>query len=291
MPTASVDLVYLDPPFMSSQRYRNMKSSGLRRGNDAFSDVWRWDDKSDSLLRELARDEESPLSRFVQAIDPLLRRNAMEAYLLFMAVRLMEMRRILKATGSLFLHCNQSASAYLRLLLDAIFGVGCYLNTIVWLYGLGGSTRDRFPRKHDDILWYAKAEKSHYFAPPLEPARSQMMRGRLKKSPDWWYIPTINNMATERTGYPTQKPLALLERIVGAASPVGGLVLDPFCGSGTTLAAAQASGRRWIGFDLSEEATVICKQRLEGLGMRDCFTFHDSVDGIKLLASIDGLHL
>ncbi len=175
---------------------------------------------------------------------------------------LAEMRRVLKATGSLYLHLDFRSSHYAKVDLDQIFGRECFLNHIVWLYGLGGSSPRYWPRKHDDLLWYSRTPNGHYFQPDRQPATSQRMKGQDKKVPDHWDIPALNNMASERVGYPTQKPLELLERIVRSSCPEGGLVADFFCGSGTTGVAAKNLGRRYLLCDASADAVEIAKQRL-----------------------------
>ncbi|HAW96186.1 MAG TPA: site-specific DNA-methyltransferase, partial [Phycisphaerales bacterium] len=131
--------------------------------------------------------------------------------------------------------------------------------------GLGGSSPKRFARKHDDIIWYSARPDAWYFDPPMVPATSNRMRGRLKKATDVLDVPALNNMAKERNGWPTQKPLALLEILVRACSPVDGLVLDPMCGSGTTLVAAKNTERRWLGFDRCPDAVKLARSRLEAV--------------------------
>jgi DNA modification methylase len=148
-----------------------------------------------------------------------------------------------------------------RCLLDDLFGEDRFVNHLIWSYGLGGSSPRTFARKHDDILFYAKTDR-YYFEAPRVPATSHRMRGLLKKATDVLDIPSLNNLAHERVGYPTQKPLALLSMLVEACSPAGGTVLDPFCGSGTTLVAAIESGRNAVGFDISERAVQVAGRRL-----------------------------
>ena len=143
-----------------------------------------------------------------------------------------------------------------------LLGEDHFVNHLIWQYGLGGSSPRRFARKHDDILFYGKTEDYHFEAPRV-PATSQRMRGMTKKATDVLDIPSLNNLAHERVGYPTQKPLALLSMLVQACSPEGGTVLDPFCGSGTTLVAAVESGRGAIGFDVSERAVAVTRRRLD----------------------------
>ncbi len=184
-----------------------------------------------------------------------------EAYLAFLRLRVEAVRRALKPYGSILLHCDWRTSHHARLLLDDLFGHSNFVNHLIWVYGLGGSSRRRFARKHDDILFYAKGD-AYCFDPPLVPATSNRMKGRLKKASDVIQIPAINNMAAERTGYPTQKPLALMDLLVRACCPPGGVVLDPFCGSGTTLLAAKMSGRRFIGIDCNPRAVEIARDRI-----------------------------
>src|SRR5690606_8589933 len=153
----------------------------------------------------------------------------------------------LRPSASVLIHVDWRTSHRVRVLLDDLLGEDRFVNHLIWRYGLGGSSPRRFARKHDDILWYCLAPDLDYFGPPMVPATSRRMAGRLKKATDVLDIPSINNMAAERTGYPTQKPLALLELLVSACCPPGGTVLDPCCGSGTTLVAAARSGRRGVG--------------------------------------------
>jgi DNA modification methylase len=223
---ASIDLVYVDPPFFSGREQRG-------RAGTAFAD--RWD-------------------------------GGLEDYLVWLRPRLEAVRGLLKETGSLYVHLDWHAVHYVKVELDRIFGYRNFLNEVVWLYGLGGSSSRYWPRKHDNILWYARRRGRHWFEAARVPATSQRMKGRTKKAPDYWHIPALNNMARERLGYPTQKPEALLRRIVESSCPPGGTVADFFCGAGTTLAVAAKCGRRWVGCDVSEEAIAVTRKRLEGIG-------------------------
>ncbi|MCP3906075.1 MAG: site-specific DNA-methyltransferase [Planctomycetes bacterium] len=186
----------------------------------------------------------------------------MGAYLEFLRARVEAVHRALKPDGSILLHCDWRACHHIRLMLDEVFGAERFVNHLVWSYGLGGSSPRRFARKHDDILFYARGA-AYYFEPPRVPATSARMRGQTKKATDVIDIPTINNMAAERVGYPTQKPLALLELLVRACCPPGGVVLDPFCGSGTTLAATATLDRGALGIDVRSEAVEIARARIE----------------------------
>ncbi len=186
------------------------------------------------------------------------------AYVAWLRERLAATLPAMKPTGNLLIHVDWRASHHVRLLLDELLGAGRFVNHLVWSYGLGGSSPRRFARKHDDILFYCVDEERYWFEPPMVPATSQRMKGMLKKATDVLDIPSINNMSKERLGWPTQKPMALLEVLVGACCPPGGVVLDPCCGSGTTLAAAVKLGRRAIGGDTSEKAVRIARRRLAG---------------------------
>jgi site-specific DNA-methyltransferase (adenine-specific) len=234
MEPGAVSLAYLDPPF------------GTGRNFGAYDD--RWSDRA-SLIAMLRP-------------------------------RIEQLHRVLRDDGSILVHLDHRVAHEIARVLDDVFGAGDrdpasgpgFRNEIIWSYGLGGSSSRFYPRKHDTIFWYTKG-KDWFFDPPRMPARSVRMRGQMKKQvdvfvgpervdSDVWDVATINNMAAERTGYPTQKPLALLERFVAAHSREGELVLDPFCGSGTTLVAAQKLKRRAIGIDASAEAIRIASARV-----------------------------
>ena len=188
--------------------------------------------------------------------------QSMTDYLAWIEPRLARMRTLLKSTGSMYVHLDWHAVHYVKVAMDGLFGYENFLNEIVWLYGLGGSSPRYWPRKHDTILWFAREAGRHFFEATRIPATSRRMQGRTKKAPDHWDIPSLNNMAKERLGYPTQKPEALLERIITSSCPKGGLVADFFCGSGTTLAVAERTGRRWVGCDLSPDAIKMTDSRL-----------------------------
>ncbi len=230
-PADCIDLIYLDPPFFSNKQYEVIW--GDEAEVRSFEDRWE---------------------------------GGIQVYIAWMRERVMELHRILKPTGSLYLHCDWHASHYLKVMMDDIFGRENFLNNVVWCYGLGGSSSRYWPRKHDDILWYCKKRDAHYFEAAQVPATSNRMKGEMKKAPDYWDIPTINNMAKERLGYPTQKPEELLMRIVESSSRKSEIVLDPFAGCGTAIVVAQQLGRQWIGIDISPTAVGLMKRRMEKVG-------------------------
>jgi len=183
-------------------------------------------------------------------------------YMAWLTPRLAACRTVLADTGSILIHVDWRTSHRVRIALDDLFGEDRFVNHLVWRYGLGGSSPRRFARKHDDILFYCVDPDRYWFNPPRVPATSRRMAGETKKATDVLDVPAINNMARERVGWPTQKPLALMRLLVGACCPPGGLVVDPCCGSGATLVAATDLGRRAIGFDVSEDAIALTRQRL-----------------------------
>ncbi|MBI5831298.1 MAG: hypothetical protein HZB16_03190 [Armatimonadetes bacterium] len=238
-----VDLIYLDPPFGVGEAFAVNDQHGAAAYDDRWPDV--------------------------------------DAYLAFMDARLAAAQRLLAPTGSLWLHCDHHTGPLLALLCDERFGRGDrerngspgFRNEVIWHYGLGGSSARCYAKKHDLLLWYSASSRWH-FEPPMVPATSQRMAGLDKKCPDVWAIPSINNQAHERTGYPTQKPEPLLERIIASCSRPGDLVADLFCGSGTTLAVAGRLGRRWLGCDAGPVAIATCRRRLSAAGLH--FELHSA---------------
>ena len=188
--------------------------------------------------------------------------NSTDAWLEWFRDRLEPTLPKLKTTANLLIHTDWRTTHHVRLLLDELLGEDRFVNHLIWRYGLGGSSPRRFARKHDDILFYCLDPEKYYFDPPMVPATSNRMKGKLKKATDVIDIPSLNNMAEERVGYPTQKPLALLKMLIEACSPEDGLVFDPCFGSGTTLVAAKMLGRRFIGCDQNQEAYDVASSRL-----------------------------
>lgn len=338
----SVDLVYLDPPFKSSQEYNVLfaERDGTQAASQikAFADTWHWDEDAERIYSEVVERGGRP-SEALQAFRQLLGTNDMMAYLAMMAPRLIELRRVLKPTGSLYLHCDSTASHYLKLLLDAIFGAEKFRADIRWKRtSAHGNVLTNYALVGDQILFYTNGKNwtwnqiyqpydpeylaSHYGQADADGRRfttrdltASMQRAssgqlyawkgvrpvptrcwsftkdkmeqfeaqgllvygksgvpRMKLylddqsgtpiSDTWTDIPPVNSQAQERLGYPTQKPEALLERIIKASSNEGDTILDPFCGCGTTIAAAQKLNRTWIGIDITHLAITLIRSRL-----------------------------
>ncbi len=255
----SVHLIATDPPFNKGRDFHATPDS-LARGAK-FQDRWKWDEDVQGEWVDQITDDWPKVMNVINGSRESYG-DDMGAFLCFMAVRLIEMRRVLRDDGSIYLHCDPTASHYLKELMDAIFGKKNFQNEIIWSYGLGGSSQRRYSRKHDIILFYSKSS-NYTFNKPQIPASSQMLKGQSKGATDVWEIPSINNMAKERTGYPTQKPLPLYERIISASSNEGDVVLDPFAGCATTPIAAERLGRQWVGADIWDGALEVVKQRME----------------------------
>ena len=282
-PGASVDLVYLDPPFNSKADYNVL--FGNRAAPDAqqtlaFEDTWRWDENAAARVAAMRRAAASPARAAIAGLQGMLGNCGMLAYLSYMAERLLETKRILKETGSVYLHCDPTASHYLKIVMDAVFGHENFRNEIVWRIGWvsGFKTRKRgWIRNHDTILYYimgpaaAAAFNKEYIPYPPGYVRRDGAPPTGEGIPieDTWNCSSadaldsimIKSFSTEKMGYPTQKPVALLERIIKASSGEGGIVLDPFCGCGTTVDAANRLRRRWIGIDISPFAIDLIKYR------------------------------
>jgi site-specific DNA-methyltransferase (adenine-specific) len=295
IPDNSIDLIYLDPPFSSKKDYniifREPTGKQPEAQIKAFKDTWHWDRAAEDSYQELIINGPPEIARLIAAMcdkeHGILDHNDVAAYVVMMTARLLELHRVLKDTGSLYLHCDPTASHYLKLVMDQIFEAKNFRNEIVWAYTRPGTKQQRqFPRTHDIIFWYSKGNETWAFNPDsirIPYAQTTLDRGKYSvatskvtkgiskrvlpsggKCPeDWWQIPMIQGNAKERLGYPTQKPEALLERIIKASSNEGDIVLDPFCGCGTALVAAQKLNRRWIGIDITHLAINVMKKRLQ----------------------------
>lgn len=343
--TESVDLVYLDPPFKSQQEYnvlfRTVRGEPAPAQVRAFSDTWRWDTAARATYERLLGDPAVPgkVSSMIEALYRFLGPSEMMAYLVMMTPRLLELHRVLKPTGSLYLHCDPAASHYLKVVLDTIFGPQNFRNEIIWKRAQPKAhVSMRFPRSHDVLLFYAKSDHATFRAPyrphdpdyvqkfyrHVEPGTGRRYRldnlanpnknrpnltyefppgsgvvrvwrwtrermekawreGRIYIPPGggvaqykryldempgatvtdiWDDIEHLHGSHGERLGYETQKPIALLKRIIEASSNPGDLVLDPFCGCGTALVAAEELGRSWIGIDITYLAVDVMARRL-----------------------------
>jgi site-specific DNA-methyltransferase (adenine-specific) len=350
IPSESVDLIYLDPPFNSSRSYNVLfrEETGIESEAQitAFEDTWHWNHVAEETYQELVTQAPEHISQMISALRIFIGTNQMMAYLVMMAVRLVELHRVLKPTGSLYLHCDPTASHYLKIILDTIFGVQNYRSEITWLRSKNPKGSQHEPKQYspdtDIILFYAKSdlaelhtlriktklspqqlaikydrldEKGAFTDGPILRSPSMGDRPNLvyeykgytpgpfgwrveldklveidrkgnlgwsstgqpyrKLRPEedtgnpvgncWMDISSINPQATERLGYPTQKPLPLLERIIQASSNPGDIVLDPFCGCGTSIAAAQKLDRKWIGIDITHLSIALMKYRLEAM--------------------------
>ena len=275
--TDCIDLIYLDPPFNTKKQYKAPIGSPAEGAE--FKDIWTDDDIKSEWHGEIAEQHEE-LYQVIQAAETLYDKS-MKIYLMAMAVRLFEMHRILKPTGSIYLHCDPTASHYLKMVMDSLFGKENFRNEIVWCYNVGGKGAKQWGRKHDVILFYSRSNKFHFDGKAVGIQRdtgAKSFGGKIGKDEngrpyqldepkipeDWWVgINSLHSGANERTGYPTQKPLALLYRIIKASSNEGDIVLDPFCGCATACVAAEQLGRQWIGIDISPSAEVLAKIRLD----------------------------
>ena len=282
IPNESIDLIYIDPPFNSNQAYnaffQEVNGSLSRAQIQAFDDTWHWNEATQEAYDDLIQTAPHQLVETVRSFCSFLGNINLMAYLVNMAIRLVELHRVLKPTGSFYLHCDPTASHYLKIMLDQIFGVKNFQNEVIWCYKTGGATKKRFARKHDILLFYAKNANQMIFNTQKE--KSYMMhKYGFKKSDfqedehgqysrvimkDWWEIPSVGSADRQRLGYPTQKPEALLERIIKASSNEGDTVLDAFAGCGTTIAVAQRLNRQWIGIDITHLAIALLKYRLQG---------------------------
>ena len=259
MNSESVDLIYLDPPFNSNANYA--APIGSKAAGAEFKDTWSLSDIDIAWL-DLIESKHPQLNSVIHAAM----RDTDKSYLIYMAVRLLEMHRLLKPSGSIYLHCDPTMSHYLKLAMDAIWGRNSFRNEIVWYYKNASRGKSRFARSHDNIFWYSKSTDMWTFNREkiLQPFDSGMTQWRYEKGgqsgkempkgktpDDVITMPSLNAMAKERLGYPTQKPFALLERIITASSNQNDTVLDPFCGCATTCIAAEKLERKWIGIDIS----------------------------------------
>lgn len=311
----TVDLVYLDPPFKSDQNYNVLfeqkDGTAAPAQIEAFEDTWRWDMAAAEAFDEVVKEHAgSSVATAMLGLRRFLGENDLLAYLSMMAPRLIELRRVLKSTGSIYLHCDPTASHYLKMLMDAVFGPQRFNREIVWRIGWvsGYKTMAKnWIRNHDILLYYTKGEdftfNKEYIPYPEGYTRRDGSKPTGKGIPieDTWNCHPgdslnsimIMSFSKEKLSYPTQKPLDLLRRIIKASSNEGDVVLDPFCGCGTTVAAAHGLDRNWIGIDITHLAVNLMKHRLQDMYGTEVASEYDVVgepttlDGAKQLADED----
>jgi DNA modification methylase len=364
----TVDLIYLDPPFNSKRDYNLLFKTPKGHESDAqitaFEDSWHWGEQAEREFNEILRQSNTDVAELMPALRSFLGENDMMAYLVMMANRLLELHRVLKPTGSLYLHCDPTASHYLKIVLDGVFGKLFFKSEIIWKRYGAHSNANAYGAVHDVLLFYTKSDAFTFnkqyqphdedyirerfrfsdpdgrkwaeqnlgnpavrpnliyaftakngitYEPPsngwkyskermrqlddenrLHYPQKDGGRLRLKSYQDelegiqlqdvWADLVTIGGTSPERLGYPTQKPIALLERIISASSNAGDVVLDPFCGCGTAVDAAQKLGRRWIGIDITHLAIALIEKRL-----KDRYPYLNRTKPEKAAASASGV--
>lgn len=297
----SIDLCYIDPPFNSKRNYNQIYNNIGQEDKaqaQAFKDTWEWDDYAEDGFNQIignANNVFTPQSNaLILGLSKVINKGSLLAYLIHMTLRIAEIYRVLKPSGSFYLHCDPTSSHYLKLITDAIFcsrNRGQFINEIVWCYSTGGRATSFYPRKHDNIFWYSKSmtyifkydevslerDTSTMHEPIMydhkgKPYQRNFKNGKEYKyyldkgvlPNDWWVdIQALNPSAKERLGYPTQKPELLLERIIKGSSNEGDLILDAYCGCGTTVSVAEKLKRKWIGIDITYQSISVILKRLE----------------------------
>ena len=275
-----IDLIATDPPFNKGVKaFQGITTAGTNEvgGPVSYKDVWTWADDVQGEWTESIRQDHPNLHAVIRAANAAAGED-MGAYLCWLGVRILEMHRILKPTGSMYLHIDHTAHAYVKTMMDAVFGRKNFRNEIVWCYSGGGVPKRDFPRKHDTILRYTKSN-DYSFTIERKPYKENTQQVGIHSTytghnpidlergtpvTDWWTdIATTTGWSPEHTGYPTQKPLALYERIIKASSNPSNIVLDPFAGCATTCVAAERLDRGWIGIDVNEPARTVVLDRLQ----------------------------
>ena len=287
----SIDLIYLDPPFNANQNFNmlfgNRKTPDFAQAQ-AFTDIWSWQARDEAVYDKLIASN-SKVADVMEGFFKILNKSGMMSYLMFMAERLLLMKDLLKPKGSIYFHCDATASHYLKILMDSIFNGNNFRNEIVWCYTGPSGSKKNFPKKHDIRLRYSKSNDWVFNADDIripykdlhsdsgkdskiwgetgvlqdkQKREEYLNRGKIPE--DFWVdIPSGGHISPkERLNYPTQKPLSLLKRIIQASSNKGDIVLDPFCGCGTATDAAQELSRNWIGIDISYLAIDLIRKRL-----------------------------
>ncbi|MFQ5861029.1 MAG: DNA-methyltransferase [Dehalococcoidia bacterium] len=280
-PSGSVHLIYLDPPFNSKKEYNLIFTERTGEPSQAqeraFTDFWRWDDAAEATYTDLVSSGAAPprVAELIGALRRGLGENDVMAYLVMMTARLVELYRVLREDGSIYLHCDPAASHYLKVVLDQVFGPQHFRREIIWRSGwVSGfkAAAKNWVRNHDTLLYYTKSDtftfnKDKAYTPHPEGYKRRGGGGNPRgvAMDDVWtdiYSPWIMSFSKEKLGFQTQKPLALLERIIQVSSNADDIVLDPFCGCGTAVVAAQRLGRRWVGIDATYVAVNLTQERL-----------------------------
>jgi adenine specific DNA methylase Mod len=372
IPDSSVDLVYLDPPFNSQATYNVLFRSpaGLQSPAqiEVFEDTWHWADEAEKAFDEVMMSGNTDVAEMLRAVRSFMKESDIMAYLTMIAIRLLELRRVLKPTGSIYLHCDPTASHYLKMLMDAVYGLEQFRSEVVWKRTSAHSSAKRYGPVHDTILYYTKSENylwnpiyqpydqeyldtffdqrdvngkywkrenltgagvrygesgqpwrgiditakgRHWMHPPtildaldaegkIHWPQKEGGMPRLKQYPEdvpgvplqdvWTDIRPMHNRSRERLGYQTQKPVVLLERVIQASSSEGDVVLDPFCGCGTTIHAAQKLRRQWIGIDITHLAISLIEKRLNDAFPGITYEVHGTpkdLDGARTLVVAD----
>jgi DNA modification methylase len=362
--TESIDLVYLDPPFNSKRDYNLLFKTPKGHESDAqiaaFDDTWHWGEQAEREFDELLHQGNTDVAEMIQAMRRFLKESDMMAYLVMMANRLVELHRVLKPTGSLYLHCDPTASHYLKIVLDTVFGAENFRSEIIWKRTTAHNDPKRWGNIHDTLLYYTKSDTFTWNPVYLEHSDEYKARFRnidpdgrrwtddnltakglsgggytyeYKGATSLWRVPLetmkkldaenklhftskggirikryldetagvpiqdvitdifpINSQSSERLGYPTQKPLELLERIIRASSNKGDVVLDPFCGCGTAVHAAQKLERDWIGIDITHLAISLIEKRMKDAFPNISFQVYGTpkdLEGARELANRD----
>jgi len=289
----TVDLCYIDPPFNSNRNYNQIYDiAGKEKAQaqaQAFIDTWTWNKRAEDSFREILSNENGGFTPqtvdLIKGLHSVLKKGDLLAYLVSMTLRINEIYRVLKPTGSFYLHCDPTGSHYLKLVLDTIFVTrgGTYRNEIVWCYtGPGSPGMRQFMRKHDTIFWYTKSKAWQFNRDDVRVEHNPKTKENYKEGlvgsgfveaehkihqsgkvpEDWWEI-AIAARGKEYLGYPTQKPKKLLDRIIRAGSQEGDVILDAYCGCGTTVAVAERLKRKWIGIDITYQSISLVLRRLQ----------------------------
>ena len=299
LPPSLADLIYLDPPWNSNAKYNILfgkeksADNGRTAQETAFTDIWQWGQEAEKRTNLICGDvyhddyHNHPARKSLRGVREFLGESGMLAYLSYMAERLALLHIILKETGSIYLHCDPTASHYLKMIMDDIFGAKNFRNEILWCYNRARPGGKQFARCSDNIFFYSKSKEWTFNKDKMQvPLSAEALKVNqivrkdgtvwkrkrdTKDMPNWWTDCNFPTGSKERLGYPTQKPLNLLKRIIEASSNEGDVVLDPFCGCGTAVVAAQMLKRQFIGIDISLFAveTVTCDRLMMDAGIAE----------------------